>query len=37
MPEKVLLVGNNVMNVAQSAKKAGYSVIAVTKYADADL
>ncbi len=37
MPEKVLLVGNNVRNVAQSAKKAGYSVIAVTKYADADL
>ncbi len=37
MPEKVLLVGNNVRNVAESAKKAGYDVYAITKFADADL
>jgi predicted ATP-grasp superfamily ATP-dependent carboligase len=37
MPEKVLRVGTNVRNVAQSAKKAGYDVYAITKYADLDL
>ncbi len=37
MPEKVLLAGNNVRNVAESARKAGYEVYAVTKFADADL
>ncbi|MET1123848.1 MAG: ATP-grasp domain-containing protein [Archaeoglobaceae archaeon] len=37
MPEKVLLVGSNVRNVAESAKKAGYDVIAVAKHCDADL
>ncbi len=37
MSEKVLLVGNNVRNVAESAKKAGFRVSAVTKFIDADL
>ncbi len=37
MSEKVLLVGNNVRNVAESARKAGYEVYAITKFADADL
>ncbi|MEM2176311.1 MAG: ATP-grasp domain-containing protein [Archaeoglobaceae archaeon] len=37
MPEKVLLIGTNVRNVAQSAKKAGYEVYAIAKYIDADL
>ncbi len=37
MPEKVLLIGTNVRNVASSAKRAGYRVYAITKYADADL
>ncbi len=37
MPEKVLLIGTNVRNVASSAKRAGYEVYAITKYADADL
>ncbi len=37
MPERVLLAGNNVRNVAESARKAGYEVYAVTKFADADL
>ncbi|NHW22877.1 MAG: ATP-grasp domain-containing protein [Archaeoglobales archaeon] len=37
MPEKVLLIGTNVRNVASSAKRAGYEVDAITKYADADL
>ncbi len=34
---RILVVGHNVRNVAESAKKAGYEVFAVTKYADADL
>jgi len=34
---KVLIVGTNVRNVAESAKKAGYEVYALTKYVDADL
>lgn len=37
MPEKVLVAGNNVRNVAESARKAGYEVHAVTKFVDADL
>ncbi len=37
MPEKVLIVGNNVRNVAESAKKAGYEVYAITKFIDSDL
>ncbi|WP_290623848.1 MULTISPECIES: ATP-grasp domain-containing protein [unclassified Archaeoglobus] len=37
MPEKVLMAGNNVRNVAESANKAGYEVYALTKFADADL
>lgn len=37
MPEKVLVAGNNVRNVAESAKKAGYKVFALTKFADSDL
>lgn len=37
MSEKVLLIGKNVRNVAQSAKKAGYEVYAISKYLDADL
>ncbi|MCS7144214.1 MAG: ATP-grasp domain-containing protein, partial [Archaeoglobaceae archaeon] len=37
MPEKVLLIGTNVRNVASSAKRAGYEVYAITKYPDADL
>ena len=32
-----MVVGHNVRNVAESARKAGWDVIAVTKYADADL
>uniref|UniRef100_A0A7C3MBP5 ATP-grasp domain-containing protein n=1 Tax=Archaeoglobus fulgidus TaxID=2234 RepID=A0A7C3MBP5_ARCFL len=37
MPEKVLVAGNNVRNVAESAAKAGYEVYALTKFLDADL
>ncbi len=37
MPEKVLLIGTNVRNVAESAKKAGYEVHAITKFPDLDL
>lgn len=37
MSEKVLLIGTNVRNVAGSARKAGYEVYAITKYADRDL
>ncbi|MFN3384114.1 MAG: ATP-grasp domain-containing protein [Archaeoglobaceae archaeon] len=37
MPEKVLLIGTNVRNVAESAKKAGYEVYAITKFPDLDL
>ncbi len=37
MSERVLVAGNNVRNVAESARKAGYEVYAVTKFADADL
>lgn len=37
MSEKVLLIGTNVRNVAQSARKAGYRVYAITKYPDLDL
>jgi hypothetical protein len=37
MSEKVLIVGNNVRNVCESAKKAGYEVYAITKFVDADL
>lgn len=32
MSEKVLVAGNNVRNVAQSARKAGYKVYAITKF-----
>jgi hypothetical protein len=34
---RVLIVGYNVRNVAESARKAGYEVFALTKFADADL
>lgn len=37
MSEKVLLAGNNVRNVAESAAKAGYEVYAITRFPDADL
>ncbi|WP_456330373.1 ATP-grasp domain-containing protein [Archaeoglobus sp.] len=37
MSEKVLIAGNNVRNVAESAAKAGYEVYALTKFSDADL
>jgi hypothetical protein len=37
MSETVLLIGNNIRNVAESARKAGYDVLAVTKFVDADL
>lgn len=33
----MLLVGTNVRNVAESARKAGYEVYAITKYFDLDL
>lgn len=35
--EKILVVGNNVRNVVQSARKAGYRVLALTNFFDADL
>ena len=35
--EKILVVGNNVRNVAQSARRAGYRVLALTNFFDADL
>ncbi len=34
---RVVVVGHNVRNIAESARKAGWEVIAVTKYLDADL
>ncbi|HID43787.1 MAG TPA: ATP-grasp domain-containing protein [Archaeoglobaceae archaeon] len=34
---RILIVGTNVRNVAESAKKAGYKVIALTKFVDEDL
>ncbi len=34
---RVVVVGHNVRNVAESAKKAGWDVFAVTKFADSDL
>jgi hypothetical protein len=34
---KVIIVGSNVRNVAESAIKAGYKVFALTKFLDADL
>ncbi len=34
---RVVVVGHNVRNVAESARKAGYEVFAITKYVDADL
>ena len=34
---KVIVAGGNVRNIAESAFKAGYDVIAVTKHLDADL
>ena len=34
---RVVIVGHNVRNVAESARKAGWDVTAITKYADADL
>lgn len=37
MSEKVLLIGTNVRNVASSARRAGFEVYAITKYADKDL
>ena len=33
----ILVIGNNVRNVVQSARKAGYKVLALTNYFDADL
>lgn len=35
--KKFLIVGSNVRNVAESAKKAGFEVYALTKHVDADL
>jgi hypothetical protein len=35
--ERVLVAGNNVRNVVQSAFRAGYEVYALTKFVDADL
>ena len=37
MRENVLVVGNNVRNVVESAFKAGYSVYALTKFLDLDV
>jgi hypothetical protein len=37
MEERILVVGNNVRNVVQSAFKAGYDVYALTKFLDSDL
>ena len=34
---RIVIVGHNVRNVAESARKAGWDVTAITKYADADL
>ena len=34
---RVVVVGHNVRNVAESARKAGWDVLAITKYVDADL
>lgn len=34
---RAVIVGHNVRNVAESARKAGYEVFAITKYVDADL
>jgi len=34
---RVVVVGHNVRNVAESARKAGWEVFALTKYVDADL
>ncbi|AKG92523.1 putative ATP-dependent carboligase related to biotin carboxylase [Geoglobus ahangari] len=35
--KRYLIVGSNVRNVAESARKAGYEVYVLTKHADADL
>lgn len=35
--ERYLIVGSNVRNVAESARKAGYDVYVLTKHGDADL
>ena len=35
--DRVIVVGHNVRNVAESARKAGYDVFAITRYVDADL
>ncbi|MBO8182677.1 MAG: ATP-grasp domain-containing protein [Archaeoglobus sp.] len=37
MKERILVVGNNVRNIVQSAFKAGYEVYALTSYLDSDL
>jgi hypothetical protein len=37
MRERILVVGNNVRNVVESAFKAGYEAYALTKFIDADL
>ena len=37
MKGKVIVAGGNVRNIAESAFKAGYEVIAITKHVDADL
>ncbi len=37
MKERILVVGNNVRNVVQSAFKAGYEVYALTRFVDSDL
>jgi len=37
MTRKIVVAGTNVRNVAESAKKAGWMVFAVTKYDDVDL
>ncbi len=35
--QRVVIVGHNVRNVAESARKAGWEVFAITKFVDADL
>ncbi|MCS7122270.1 MAG: ATP-grasp domain-containing protein [Archaeoglobaceae archaeon] len=37
MSKKVLVVGSNVRNVASSARRAGYEVLAVARFVDSDL
>jgi|Deesub1362A_J573_1020465.scaffolds.fasta_scaffold00049_99 hypothetical protein len=35
--ERILVIGNNVRNIVQSAAKSGYKVYALTKFIDSDL